>query len=130
MLPTSRSAPPPSPHTPTRLPIRFPNALVRIHDLVRATGSVDNRAIGIWVEQRNSKRDVNLLPLVRRRCGRLFLGSFKPISQLDPVFVVVVLQQDGKLVTADPENRTVLEDAANQLAGGLQVRVALVRSDR
>ena len=39
---------------------------------------------------------------------------------------IFILQNDRKFITADPENRAVLEDTANQPAGSFYVNIAFV----
>ena len=81
------------------------------------------------IEDRYSVSDVDFIPFVLDCRVTLLCLFHKLRDQLVSLVEVAVHQEYRELITADPEDRAVVERLTDQLAGVLQIEVALVMAE-
>ena len=67
---------------------------------------------------------MRLFPVVLGRGADFRHALLELLHERLPVLVISVLQNNGKLISADPEYRAVLKDMADQAAGSLEIDIA------
>ena len=81
------------------------------------------------VVYRNAQRDARALPFAIRYRAELRLSRFELAGKGISVFEVLVLQNCGEFITADAEDRAMLERLTDEVARGFQVLIALFMSE-
>jgi len=76
----------------------------------------------------NTEGNMNFFPAVFSLAADFLFCFIKPSDKFIFIIEITAFHDNGEFITADPENRRVLKDSADQAAGCFEINVPFVMS--